>query len=127
MTDKNQILRDNAEDIRKRLIELAKNKDTISYGKLVEEYGITLPEDHKQIIEVLESILCDISSSEYEQGRHLLSVLVVYGRSGLPGGGFYELASQLGKFTEGGKRAFFRQERDRVFDAWAQNQNAPSR
>ena len=122
MTEKNKTLRDNKDDIRARLIKLAQAQKIISYGELVEKYGIHMSEDHHEVIGTLEDILCEISSAEHEQGRHLLSVLVVLKKSNAPGEGFYELASRLGKFKKGGdKTVFFCQELDGVYSDWRKN------
>lgn len=63
-------------------------------------------------------MLGEISEDEVHAGRPMLSAVVV-GVSGKPGPGFFGLAGDLGRLSDGGdQQAFWEQERDAVYDAW---------
>ena len=110
------------EIIREYLITLAKKKDVISYQNLCRKCKLPLsmsnPTNNKKLMDALTRI----SKSEAENGRSLLSVLVVGAFSKIPGIGFYTLAKELGKYSgsddEMEKKAFFKKERDKVFLDW---------
>ena len=122
MTNKNETLRENRDDIRERLIATAKKggeAGIIFYGELVEKYGIALPDDHREVIDTLEQILCEISEEEHNANRPLLSAVVVLKDKMRPGKGFYTLAERLGKFKAGNDRdEFFSGELGEVHKRW---------
>ncbi len=70
----------------------------------------------------IAQLLGDISQSEHNQGRPMLSVVVVHGRhgesAGMPGKGFFELAKQLGVQQGQDDMTFFVQELARAHAAW---------
>ena len=83
------------DEIRKVLIQCAKNEQPITYSELVAEiYTIRFePQDPK-----LAEMLDQLSSSEHADGRGMLSVLVVHkDGDGMPGPGFFKLARRLGR------------------------------
>ncbi len=82
------------EEARQILIQCARTEQTIAYSELVANtYTIRFePQDPK-----LAEMLDQISSSEYAEGKGLLSVLVIHkGGDGMPGPGFFKLAKRLG-------------------------------
>ena len=106
------------EEIRDKLIESAIQKNTISYSDVGEVVGLDManPGDRTK----LGNILDEINREEHENGRPLLSVLVVQKESGHPGKGFFELARELSKqkpYEE--NNTFYANELKRVFDCWA--------
>ena len=56
---------------------------------------MSLADDRNRIAEILD----EISLLEHEQGRPLLSVVVVQIETGRPGKGFYKLATNLRLFS----------------------------
>jgi hypothetical protein len=83
------------DEIRAILIEKAKQRAIgITYSDLVEQIKSVRFSAHDQR---LFAILGQISVTEHEQGRPLLSVLVVHKTGDMqPGQGFFELAKALG-------------------------------
>jgi len=68
----------------------------------------------------LWDVLGAISTAEHEQGRPMLSAVVV-GAHGQPGAGFFRLAGQLGRLTDYSPRAereFWKAEVEAVYRAW---------
>jgi hypothetical protein len=63
-------------------------------------------------------ILGEIVEDEVSAGRPMLSAVAV-GVNGKPGPGFFTLARELGRLTDGNDDwVFWASERDRVYDAW---------
>jgi hypothetical protein len=61
----------------------------------------------------------EISEDEYEQGRPLLSAVLVDTRQRNPRPGFYDLARKLGKLRGGSEDVFWDKEKRRVYREWA--------
>lgn len=84
------------EEILGILITIARRGQTISYGELVERVAsVHLGANDSR----LHAMLAEISRSEDAEGRGLLSSVVVARQTGIPGPGFFRLASQLGRGT----------------------------
>jgi hypothetical protein len=84
---------------------------------------IVLPYDDPAMGKMLE----EISTEEFQNGRGMLSVVVVHRLGDMePGTGFYTLAEKLGrKFSD--QQAFWISELHRVHDTWANEpKQAPS-
>lgn len=83
------------EDVRRKLIEVAKKGQTITYGDLMKEFRI--PRGHKKPNIGIGGVVGKISEYEHSNNRPLLSVIVVRaGKSkdfplGHPGGGILGL------------------------------------
>ena len=66
-------------------------------------------------------ILGIISTYEFQQGRPMLSAIVIHRDDNIPGGGFFELARELGRLGPGEDRLAFRcGEVVRIHEVWAQ-------
>jgi hypothetical protein len=83
-------------DVRQKLIEVAKCQETITYGELMEEFGI--PRGHRKPGIGIGYVVGTISEHEHDRGRPLISAIVVRAHSeraicpnGAPGGGFFGL------------------------------------
>ena len=87
-------------DLRQRLIEVAKNKETISYSELRPEAPQTLAIP-----------LDEINKYEHREGRPLLSAVVTH-KDGdrMSGDGFFRIAWELGQYKEGDPEEFWRGE-----------------
>jgi hypothetical protein len=100
--------------------QVARAQSYVTYGILMPLLGLRhpiTPDRHK-----LEGWLGHISECEHQQGRPLLSVLVVNRDTRLPSAGFFTLARQLGRFTgpntPEAKKTFAEEETRRVYAAW---------
>ena len=104
------------EEARQVMTDVARRKGTISYSDLV--YRIKrLPLDPHG--PHLAHMLGEISSEENDEGRGLLTVVVVHKTGDMkPGHGFFELARSLGYDTADEDEFWIKQLR-KVHDAWS--------
>lgn len=111
------------QDIRRLLIETARIKGaTISYSQLNEQCGLgydfNLDLHRKQIGEDLGII----SEHEHQQGRPLLSALVVRKGSEYEGDGFYRLCETLGfgdaETLKRNRKVFDAEQKQRCYHFW---------
>lgn len=103
------------EEIRAILIEKAKQRAMIPYSDLVERVKSVA---FNAFDTKLFAILGQISVTEHEQGRPLLSVLVVHKSGDMqPGEGFFELAQALGRNTSDVLKAWI-EKVQRVYQYW---------
>lgn len=99
------------------LRRIAKLEQTTTYSAIAPLAGLDMENPAHR--EEMRQILGKISTYEHNQGRPMLSAVVVYKRGGGPGPGFYECARNLGLLSVGSdETAFFCQEVTRVFAAW---------
>jgi len=122
------------QDVRKKLIEVARRGETITYGELMKEFGI--PRGHPKPGIGIGYVVGEISNYEYSQGRPLLSAIVVRADSrtgicplGHPGGGFFgldgipvHLERSPGVYSNptlsADEQRFVKEEQERVWDYW---------
>lgn len=111
------------EKIRQRMIDVARDKTTISYSELFGEYGF----DHNDSVHrvIAGDVLCKIGAEEHAAGRPLLSVVVCQKEEKKPGDGFFALASDLGcpinrESSEEDKDSFFICTLNEAHSYWAQ-------
>ena len=99
------------------LTQRATQRQTISYSDLARELRSITIGYHDY---AMDGLLGDVSTSEFESGRPLLSVIVVrkYGEQD-PGNGFFLLAQALG-FDTSDRDSFWICELNRTFDHWSQ-------
>ncbi|TVL98850.1 MAG: hypothetical protein CV087_20205 [Candidatus Brocadia sp. WS118] len=112
--------------IYRKLMETAQRAKTITYTEVGNLVGLDM--DDSQQREELAHLLGNISRNEHENHRPLLSVVVVHAsgeRKGIPGSGFFSLASELEINDGRDEDMFFAEELKRVFDFWAQSQELP--
>lgn len=85
------------QEIYAKLRDVAANEQVIYYHQIAPLAGLdmSLADDRNRIAEILD----EISLLEHEQGRPLLSVVVVQIETGRPGKGFYKLATNLRLFS----------------------------
>ena len=101
------------------LINAARNRGTITYKEIAEITG--LPTSGSYMAREVGQLLFEISEEERNQGRPMLSALVVSSTNNAPGPGFFGLAQDWGKFTDNsaeGKRRFWEEEKGAVYAAW---------
>ncbi|MGE3109696.1 MAG: hypothetical protein AB7O77_15265 [Phycisphaerales bacterium] len=108
-------------EIRAILINKAKERAMIPYSDLVAQVRAV---NFNAFDVRLFSILGQLSTDEHEQGRPLLSVLVVHKTGDMqPGDGFFELAESLGRDTSNLLEAWIA-EVQKVYQYW--NKPAPA-
>jgi len=108
------------QQIYEELKRVAKEQRTITYGEIAPLAGLDMgrAEDRNSIAEILD----EISRHEHEQGRPLLSAVVVHAQGGdsggVPGTGFFTMAKSVGLYRGGDRVTFFALELGRVHKAW---------
>jgi len=105
-------------EIRSKLVSCARRRHPITYSELTQSLQTfrLAPNDPR-----LFRLLGEISVEEDEQGRGMLSVLVVHkGGDAWPGEGFFELAVQRGRDvrTDRAREKVYADEMARVLDVW---------
>ena len=98
------------------LRRVARAQGTTTYRAIAAQVGLDLDDPADR--EALRRILREISTHEHQQGRPLLSAVVVLAGKRLPGRGFYDLAGELGLHAGGDDADFHRRELARVHAAW---------
>jgi hypothetical protein len=102
------------------LIDVARRKGRIAYSELVEKIRAIDIEAHDPR---LFHLLGEISTEEHNEGRGMLTAIVVHKSGDMqPGPGFFELAKSLGKDTTDILACWVR-EFNRVHDYWANKAN----
>lgn len=106
---------DAVREVREILVDVARRRDVINYTELtkrVTSYPLR-PDGHD-----FHAVLGRVSLDEHEEGRPLLTALVVY-KSGemSAGSGFFEMAQTAG-FTFNDPDVFWLAELNRVWDYW---------
>jgi len=98
------------------LQDVARAQGTTTYGAIAPLAQIDLgnPADRNH----LADLLGEISRHEHEQGRPMLSAVVIAGDNNMPGQGFFTLARELGLHSGGDDLAFFCEELARVHATW---------
>lgn len=102
------------------LIRTAQHRGTVTYKQLAPVVG--LPTTGNYMGNRLGSILGAISQNEVNQGRPMLSAVVVKA-NGEVGDGFFTLAQQLDLLTsddESAKQAFWEAEKRKIYEVWQQ-------
>ena len=105
--------RELVEAITRVLVATARSRSTVTYRTLVADLASV---DRSALEAELPSLLREISIDENAAGRGLLTSIVVRDDTGLPGGGFFKLATELGRATSD-RGEVWREEVERVYDA----------
>ncbi|QXU42966.1 DUF3883 domain-containing protein [Pedobacter sp. D749] len=109
-------------ELRIKLIELARNRRKIGYGNIMSEYGLNANDrDH---VNVFAEKIGDISEHEHTFDRPMLSSLVMHSDLQTIGVGFYPLAEKLNHGdSEYLKRTYFeRVMHEKCFKCWAEDE-----
>lgn len=100
--------------VREKLIEVAKRKGTILYSEVAPVVNLQARDL------TLFQILDDVNRREHEADRPFLTAVVVRKEDGMPGQGFFKLATQLGHHRDGDDRTlYWMWELERVYAEWA--------
>lgn len=103
--------------IRERLIVAAKRGEVVHYADLAKALGREMKGPNWAVH--IGRILGRISSEEADNGRPLLSVIVVSRDTKLPGGGFYNLGQEKHLVEPGeDEAAFVTRQTRRVYEYW---------
>ena len=98
------------------LVRAAQYRGVTTYQDLAVIMGLPLKGSHMGA--EIGHVLGEISEDEAKADRPMLSAVVV-GVNGTPGPGFYTMAKDLGRLSEGqDELAFWERERDAVYEAW---------
>ena len=101
------------------LLQAARYRGVITYQTVAEIMGLPLTGNYMG--KEVGQLIGEISQDEVQNGRPMLSALVV-GVSGVPGEGFLTWAKELGRLTDDSKEAraaFWESEKQAVYQAWA--------
>lgn len=99
---------------RKIMIAAARKERTITYTDIAAKLGNDL-QPHES---PLWNLLGEVAEAENAAGRSLLSAVVVLKDKGIPGSGFFDLASKLGRDVKD-EVAFFSEELKKVHKHWS--------
>jgi hypothetical protein len=101
---------------REILLDVARREDTIAYSDLVARLGAITLDPHSY---AMRAFLGEISTAEHDEGRGMLSVVVVYKYGDqMPGPGFFDLGRSLGyKFRD--ETEFWVEQLHRVYRVWS--------
>ena len=95
------------------LEEVAERNETIFFDDLCDELEVSSEEKELRLRKILGSL-----SAEERKERGMVSVVVVYRKTGLPSDGFFNLANEWGLMgSEESKENFFGRELNRVHGA----------
>lgn len=100
------------------LIAAARHRGLLTYQEIAQIMGLHLTGSHMS--REVGTILAEIGDDEHENGRPMLTAIVV-GVSGKPGPGLFALAKQHGRFDsedQDARESFVQQERQKVYEAW---------
>ncbi|MDY0017635.1 MAG: hypothetical protein RBS89_07320 [Candidatus Delongbacteria bacterium] len=99
-----------------KLIRTAQARRVVTYSDIAPMLFLKM--DNPVDRNTIGDILGEISRDEHEHGRPMLSAVVVHGEDKSPGGGFFVLAKELGRFVDGDKLVFYAKELNAVYDYW---------
>jgi hypothetical protein len=100
-----------------KLIRTAHKRKTIYYKDVAEIMGLPIRGEH--MAREVGQILGEISEWEHDEGRPLLSAVVIREDIGIPGEGFFKLARELGKFQGQNEQDFWQNELQDVHNIWS--------
>ena len=98
------------------MINAAKHRGLVTYQEIAQANG--WPTFGSYMGKVVGEVVGLVSQNELEQGRPMMSAIVV-GVSGKPGKGFFDWARELGVLSEGeDEETFWRDECEKVYEEW---------
>ena len=108
------------EIIYQEIKQVAKNKDITYYSDIAPLVGLDMgfePDRNK-----MSNILDKISKNEHENGKPLLSAVVILRDKNIPGDGFFGMAKEVGLYDGNDKDQFWANELHRVHDYWTKQE-----
>ena len=84
-------------EIYKKLQEVAKSGNVTNYSDIAPLANLDMsnPDDRNKISVILD----EISEKEHEEGRPLLSTVVIHKDNNMPGKGYFKMAKRIGLHT----------------------------
>lgn len=104
------------EDIYQELVRVARRRDITYYSDIAPLAGLEMSTEVGRMR--IAQILGEISTSEHESGRPLLSAVVILKDINIPGSGFFTLAESLGLYDGNDDVRYWLQEIQRVWEYW---------
>ena len=98
-----------------KLKEIARARSVITYSDIAPLVGVDIRTS-------LGRLIAEVCAHEVAHGRPMLGSVVVRKNTGMPGDGYFKGACRLGQFDpdgKKGKRAFWAEELERVYDGWS--------
>lgn len=115
-------------EIRRELIKCAKKPCTITYARLADWVDVNYQFHYGPDEQRFHNMLGNVSTYEVENGRPMLSVIVVRAEDSRPGPGFFWLAKELDKQKPGVEdEIFFINETRELFDYWKSHEDPDAR
>jgi hypothetical protein len=107
------------QEIYRRLCDVARQRHYIRYADAGAIVGLDMenPADRDEISRLLD----EISMHEFNQGKPLLSAVVIHVQDNIPGNGFFTMAERLGRFAGRDRLQFWLSELRSVHDHWARS------
>jgi len=106
-----------------QLKKIARNQKTTSYSEMGELVGLDMSTDIGRIR--IAQILDDINRHEDNEGRPLLSAIVIRKDYNMPGTGFFDCAIALGRYNGNDDIVFWTRELNEVLKYWAPTPHTP--
>lgn len=104
--------------IYEELKRLARHQQMTNYSAIAPLAGLDMENPGHR--DEMRELLGKISTYEHQQGRPMLTAIVVHKHDNIPGHGFFELARHLGLLSAGeDELAFFCREVAQVHSSWA--------
>ena len=104
-----------AEQIRAIIEEIAADGETIQYGELMKQVGLS-HSNHGQRAQ-FGMTLRQICAETYEENGFMLCAIVVSKASGIPSEPFFNKAKELGAMNDNGnEQEFFEDQKKKVFE-----------
>ncbi len=104
--------------IYEELKRVAKLQETTTYSDIAPLASLDMADPADR--DAISLLLGQISTYERQQGRPMLTAIVIHREDNIPGPGFFELARHLGRLREGDdKLAFFCHEVASVHQTWS--------
>src|SRR5208283_4437107 len=100
----------------RHLREVAARGQITYYKDVAAIVGLDMANPHER--DQMSVLLDDISISEHDEGRPLLSAVVIHRQDNIPGNGFFTMATRVGEYDGGDRFTFFMVELRRVHDYW---------
>lgn len=89
-----QLKDDREREVRRKLVDFAAAKRTISYQSLSNITDLGLKMRNEKDVEEISRILDNISRFELQENRPLLSAIVIKANQNIQGGGFFKLCEE---------------------------------
>ena len=99
-----------------RLLEVAHDRSYTTYGDISPLVGLSMdnPDDRNEMSRLLE----EIARHEQAAGRPMLTATVIRADQNIPGDGFFDIASEFGRFDGRDRLRFWIDALNEVHEHW---------